>query len=291
MTLSILYRGPLSSCNYSCPYCPFAKRKDSRQTLATDKAQLLRFIDFIKTHPEIQFKILFTPWGEALIRPYYQEAMATLSWLPNVEKVAIQTNLSCQLNWLTNTNREKIALWATYHPGETTKAQFLAKCTQLGELGIAYSVGVVGFKEAIADIEELRTALPAGTYLWINALKKQADYYTAEETATLLGIDPNVSYNMVHHESLGKSCKTGHTVFSVDGEGDIYRCHFIKEKIGNIYTNNFIDNLYPRNCTNNTCGCHIGYVHLDHLRLYEHYQGRELERIWHNPERHWHTPE
>ena len=36
MTLSILYRGTLSSCNYDCPYCPFAKRKDSRATLATD---------------------------------------------------------------------------------------------------------------------------------------------------------------------------------------------------------------------------------------------------------------
>ena len=36
--LSILYRGPLASCNYGCEYCPFAKRKDSREALATDLA-------------------------------------------------------------------------------------------------------------------------------------------------------------------------------------------------------------------------------------------------------------
>ena len=31
--LSILYRGPLSSCNYGCEYCPFAKREESRAEL------------------------------------------------------------------------------------------------------------------------------------------------------------------------------------------------------------------------------------------------------------------
>jgi DNA-binding CsgD family transcriptional regulator len=31
MKLDILYRGPLASCNYGCEYCPFAKRKDTRE--------------------------------------------------------------------------------------------------------------------------------------------------------------------------------------------------------------------------------------------------------------------
>ncbi|MEN8446791.1 MAG: radical SAM protein, partial [Cyanobacteria bacterium J06555_13] len=29
MNLSILYRGPLLSCNYGCEYCPFAKRQQT----------------------------------------------------------------------------------------------------------------------------------------------------------------------------------------------------------------------------------------------------------------------
>lgn len=279
MMLSILYRGPLSSCNYGCPYCPFAKTKDSRKTLEKDAAQLQQFVQFVQQQHDIQFKILFTPWGEGLIRKHYQQAMTTLSHLPNVHKVSIQTNLSCRLNWLQKANVSKIALWTTYHPGETDRAAFLQQCHQLDALGVAYSVGVVGFKETIAEIESLRAALPAGRYLWINALKKQADYYTAEEAAVLQGIDPHVAYNMVHHETLGKACKTGHSVISVDGDGNMYRCHFIKEKIGNIYDATFRQSLYPRACTNATCGCHIGYVHLEHLQLYNLYEGRELERI------------
>jgi MoaA/NifB/PqqE/SkfB family radical SAM enzyme len=279
MTLSILYRGPLSSCNYSCNYCPFAKTKDSRETLAKDAAQLQNFVSFVRQHTEMQFKILFTPWGEALIRSYYQQAMVDLSLLKNVEKVAIQTNLSCQLDWLKKADKEKIALWATYHPGETDRITFLEKCSALDKMNVAYSVGVVGFKDTITEIESLRAVLPKDKYLWVNALKKQADYYTAEETATLLGIDPHVAYNMVHHESYGKACKTGHTVISVDGDGNMYRCHFIKERIGNIYEADFMTNLYPRSCSNQTCGCHIGYVHLEELKLYDLYKGKELERI------------
>ena len=37
MNLSILYRGPLASCNYDCPYCPFAKRRDDPAALRADR--------------------------------------------------------------------------------------------------------------------------------------------------------------------------------------------------------------------------------------------------------------
>jgi MoaA/NifB/PqqE/SkfB family radical SAM enzyme len=279
MTVSILYRGDLSSCNYDCPYCPFAKRKDSRATLATDAQQVARFVEYIKQHPQLSFKVFFTPWGEGLIRTCYQQAMVALSHCSNVEKVAIQTNLSCRLGWLKKANKEKIALWSTYHPGQVSREAFLDKCHQLDELGVLYSVGVVGFKEIIAEIETMRTLLPPDKYLWVNALKKQADYYNEEERARLIDIDPYVTYNMINHDSKGKACRTGESVISVDGPGNIYRCHFIKEKLGNLYQDDLNTLLQPRLCTNATCGCHIGYVHMDHLKLYDIYKGRELERI------------
>lgn len=279
MTLSILYRGDLSSCNYDCPYCPFAKRKDSRATLATDARQLAQFIQFIRQQSAIQFKLFFTPWGEALIRKYYQQALVELSHLPNVEKLAIQTNLSCSLDWLQQAQKDKIALWSTYHPGQVARSAFLNKCAQLDEMGITYSVGIVGFKETIEEIETMRALLPKDRYLWVNALKKKEDYYEAAEKERLIAVDPYVPYNMVHHESQGKACRTGHTVISVDGAGNIYRCHFIKKKLGNIYEEDFRQQLKQRVCTNATCGCHIGYVHMDHLGLYDVYQGRELERV------------
>lgn len=279
MTLSILYRGVLSSCNYDCPYCPFAKRKDTRATMAADKQQVERFVQFVQQQKDIQFKLFFTPWGEGLIRKHYQQALVDLSNMSHVQKVAIQTNLSCTLGWLQKANKEKIALWATYHPGQVNRQAFLDKCRQLDTMGVMYSVGVVGFKETIEEIEFMRTLLPPARYLWVNALKKEADYYNDSERDRLIAVDPYVPYNMVYHESKGRACRTGDTVISVDGDGNIYRCHFIKEKLGNLYENELSTILKPRLCTNATCGCHIGYVHMNHLKLYNVYKGRELERI------------
>lgn len=279
MKLSILYRGPLSGCNYSCNYCPFAKTKNTKAELADDAKKLNRFVDWIEQHQEIQFSILFTPWGEALIRKSYQQAIYRLSHFDNVQKVAIQTNLSCKLDWLNKVDKDKVALWTTYHPGETVRKIFLEKCKALDDLNIRYSVGVVGFKEVLPEIEALRKQLPESIYLWVNALKKQENYYTNEEKALLIDIDPHVVDNMIHHPSKELACKTGNTVISVDGDGTMQRCHFVKETIGNIYESDFKINLFPRLCTNATCGCHIGYVHMDHLKLEVVYKDRILERI------------
>lgn len=279
MSWSILYRGTLSGCNYSCDYCPFAKKKDSRKVLEQDAQELNRFVNWVEARENETIAILFTPWGEGMIRKHYQDAIVRLSQMSHVCKVSIQTNLSCGLNWLAHCQKEKVALWTTYHPTQTTLQQFLKKCQQLDALKIQHSVGVVGFKEALAETEEMRQKLPKSTYLWINALKKDANYYSPDDIYRMTAIDPHISYNLTHHISKGQSCRAGHTTFSVNGAGDATRCHFIKETIGNIYASDFEQNLYPRRCTNDTCGCHIGYVHLEKLQLEKVFGDRLLERI------------
>ena len=42
-----------------------------------------------------------------------------------------------------------------------------------------FSVGVVGLKEHFGEIEALRRELPPDVYLWVNAYKREPDYYTA----------------------------------------------------------------------------------------------------------------
>ena len=76
MKLSILYRGPLSSCNYGCEYCPFAKHHETAAELARDRRALERFIDWVaaRAHGD-RIAILFTPWGEALVRRWYRDAL------------------------------------------------------------------------------------------------------------------------------------------------------------------------------------------------------------------------
>ena len=96
---NILYRGFLDSCNYDCPYCPFAKKKNTKEELLKDKIALENFTNWVSERNE-KLSILITPWGEGLIRRYYQEAMIALSHIKNVEKIAIQTNLACNLKWV-----------------------------------------------------------------------------------------------------------------------------------------------------------------------------------------------
>lgn len=275
---SILYRGPLSSCNYSCTYCPFAKTKNTKAELADDAARLMRFVDWVKTRQE-QIGILFTPWGEGLIRKAYQQAMTTLSHLPQVRRVSIQTNLSGSLNWMQEVDKEAFALWTTFHPSQIALEDFVARCWQLEDMGIRYSVGFVALQEDLPYLQQLRQALPEHRYLWANAYKRVNDYYSPEDIQYIEQIDPLFSYNNQYHPSLGKSCQAGHTAFTVDGVGDVRRCHFIGAVLGNIYQQDIKEVLKPRVCTNESCGCYIGYVHLDELDLYQTYQQGVLERI------------
>ena len=194
-------------------------------------------------------------------------------------KVAIQTNLSSRLDWVERCDKTKVALWATFHPLETTRERFLAQCEELERRKVSYSVGVVGMKEHTEPLEWLRQRLPAHVYLWINAYKRRSDYYTPEEVQRFTSIDPLFPINTQYHPSAGHACRTGHSVISVDGAGTIRRCHFIKTPLGNIYEEGFEKVLYERVCSNATCGCHIGYVHMPELKLYEVFQEGVLERI------------
>jgi MoaA/NifB/PqqE/SkfB family radical SAM enzyme len=278
MKLDILYRGPLASCNYGCEYCPFAKKKDSREALARDEAAWHRFTAWVvEREPTDQIGVFVTPWGEALIRRWYREGLVALSHLPQITRCAVQTNLSAPLDWVARANPERLALWCTYHPEWTTEAKFLAQCRTLDDHGIAYSVGVVGQREYEPAARALRAALPAATYVWINAVKALA--YSADEVARWRSIDPLFELNNARYPSLGHACGAGDRAITVDGDGTMRRCHFIADPIGNIYDPDWQRALAPRPCSQVDCHCHIGYVHLDYLELGKVFAIGLLERV------------
>ena len=208
--LSILYRGSLLSCNYDCSYCPFAKAQDSRESLARDASELARFVDWVRqqTRP---IRILFTPWGEAFIRRYYQDAIAELGTMPQVERIAIQTNLSLSNAAIERCKSDKLALWCTYHPSQTSRAAFLEKCEFLVSAGVRFSVGMVGNRDEFDEISRMREALPPEIYLWVNANRdEQADYQPAEldqlrQLLALCSQDIGVILELCRREPLGRA--------------------------------------------------------------------------------------
>jgi hypothetical protein len=277
--LNLLYRGPLSSCNYDCHYCPFAKRRESASELANDRDRLNQFVNWLEPRHHRPHGVFFTPWGEALTRRWYREAIVKLSHWKHIDRVVVQTNLSASLDWLAEAAPDRVALWCTYHPDEVKRDQFLSQCDKLESLGFRYSVGVVGIPEHQSEITQVRSELQQHVYLWVNAFKSSVERYTEEQIAFFSEVDPLFPVNNRFHPSVGQACDTGLSTVSIDGEGNVRRCHFVSEILGNIYICDLETLLRPRLCSKDSCGCHIGYVHMPDLGLKQVFGENILERI------------
>ncbi len=269
MNLSVLYRGHLTSCNYGCGYCPFAKRTESKARLQEDRSALQRFVSWIESQTTHRWQILITPWGEALVRSWYRNALAELSHCEHVEMVGAQTNLSCGIDWISNCQPEKLSLWVTFHPTEVQCSQFVRKVMQFRKRGVRLSVGMVGTTSAFAEIAALRRELPSDIYLWINAQQPRPRPYTSGEVEFLKSIDPHFEVTLRPQQTKGLPCRTGETSFTVDGHGDIRRCHFVGDILGNISDVDWTQSLQPRLCPNRTCHCFLGLAHFEPLGLNE----------------------
>ena len=277
--LTLLYRGSLSSCNYDCPYCPFAKRRDSRAALARDAAEVARFLDWARGAAH-ELRVLFTPWGEALVRRHYREAVLALAALPQVRQVAVQTNLAAPLSWLEDAPPGKVALWCTYHPGQTTLARFTERCARLRAMGVAHSVGVVALREHFDAIRALRAALPADCHVWLNPYDRRGPgYYRPEDLAWLDAVDPWFPLGRENLGSRGAACRTGEDVFSVDGAGEVQRCHFVPQRLGNLYTDGLEAMIATRPCPRLRCDCFIGYAHRKDSPVYQDFGDGVLARV------------
>lgn len=278
--LALLYRGPLSSCNYACPYCPFAKREEARAALDHDRACLARFVAWVRDRGPDTTSVFFTPWGEALVRRWYREAFAALTSLPHVRRVAAQTNLSGPVGWLSRCDVAKVGLWCTYHPGEVDRGRFLRRALDARARGARVSVGVVGLREHFDEVEALRAALPRDVYVWVNAWQRTPGYYRPDEVARVEAVDPLFRVNLRGHRSLGVACHAGSRSFSVDGDGTLRRCHFVAAPLGNLY-DGALDRRpsSPQPCPAATCRCHIGYVHMPSLGLDDVFGEGLLERV------------
>jgi hypothetical protein len=136
---------------------------------------------------------------------------------------------------------------------------------------------VVGLPDHLEQARHLRADLPSRVYLWVNAAEGHT--YTDAEADDWTALDPLFPYSRHPHRSAGLPCRTGKSVISVDGDGTVRRCHFVRSELGNLYDGSYRRALRPRPCPLAACDCHIGYVHLETLPLYDVFAGGVLERI------------
>ena len=285
LSVALQWRGPLASCNYGCSYCPFAKHRETAAERHADAAALRRFVAWVRARSgDDRLAILFTPYGEALVRRRYRDALAELARLPQVTTVAIQTNLSCRPDWLSPIEPTRLALWATWHPSECPRHDFLARCRELHRRGVRLSVGMVGVVEHADLAVALRAELPDDVYLWINARQDQRRAYESaagqRAAQSFARIDPLFGLTRTPQPSGGRRCGAGETVVSIDGDGTIRRCHFLPQPIGQLYAAGGLEAaLAARACSRAACRCFLGFAHLPHLGLAAQFGAGLLARV------------
>lgn len=268
--LAVLYRGPLDSCNYACSYCPFAKRSARTSMLARDREALARFVAWATQTTHWDLEVSFTPWGEALVWPWYREALVQLSHAPAVRQVSIQTNGSGPMRFLARADPSRTSLWISWHPTEIAADPFVAKITALHEAGTRLSVGVVAVPDHLERIVALRRALPAEVPMWVNA-QKPGVRYDAAVRERWRAIDPAFDVDADAHHPRGEPCLAGQDTITVDGDGNVRRCHFVDDVLGNLYADDLSAMLKPRACPRLRCDCWIGYSNLPRLGVREAY--------------------
>lgn len=271
----------MKSCNYTCPYCPFSKRKVSKEQMKKDKKYMEKFMNFLKNSHK-KFNVFLAPKGEILTFDYYKEIIAQISHFNNIGEIVVQTNLSSDLQWLKDVNRDKLILWTTYHPEQVEHTDFLKQVNRLVDNHIKFTVGVVGIKENFKEIKEMKVSLNQlgknKPYFWINAYKDIKNYYTNQDIQFLKEIDKLFEINLKDYPSIDANCKAGNHTFFVEWNGMVHRCWQDKKVLGNIYRDDLDDISMESRCRKKVCSCFIGYSHMENLNLDKIYKNSLLGR-------------
>ncbi len=265
---TVIYRGSLKSCNYSCSYCPFAKHRATAAELEQDRLSFERFCGSLESRVQ-SFSIgavFVTPYGEASIHPWYWEGLSRLAGFPGIYRVGMQTNLSFSVEECLKIfdfptcdapekRRGKLCIWATFHPEMTTAREFAAKCRLLAEKRISVCAGAVGVPDNMGIIRELRKELPSGVYLWINKMDGLKRNYRPEEVKAFSEIDPFFTYELENPAAHGEMCE-GRCF--VEGDGKVRTCNISKPKGINWYEGGEGEIFSPL-CSRKRCTCYLAY--------------------------------
>ena len=272
---TVLYRGSLKSCNYHCSYCPFSKRSGGdrdvlNRELRNDRKQWFSFVKMLLERVEATNirALMVTPYGEAMIHPWYWEGLAQLSRHDGIDAAGAQTNASFsiepffELFQKAGGKPEKLRLWATFHPEMTSVSAFAEKCTGLWELGVQLCAGAVGAPENMELLKQLRKELPEGIYLWINRMDGMRRAYTPKETSGFSEIDPYFYRELLPHPANEKEC-AGRMFLEADGR--IRTCNIAPVQKRGLKEVPVWETLPAPVCGRKRCSCYLAYGGRDNL--------------------------
>lgn len=210
--------------------------------------------------------VFIAPYGEALIHPWYWEALARLTLASSMQAAGCQTNLSFAVKEMLCTfyscggEIQKLRLWCTFHPSMTSVDHFATQCELLMEENISFCVGAVGDPGELTHILQLRRRLPHSVYLWINPMDGLDRSYEKEEIEAFSQIDPWFlpGLNGFCADWPGSRCSCGKDTLFLNDRGDLFLCNRNRRRVGNLYQKSL---ALPeeRFCSAPRCDCYLAY--------------------------------
>ena len=267
---TVVYRGSLKSCNYSCSYCPFAKHRAAAYELERDRQGFERFCRSIEARVQsfLLGAVFVTPYGEASGHRWYWEGLSRLAGLPGMDRVGMQTNLSFSVEECLEIfdsmsagsdfglqKRRKLCIWATFHPEMTTVDEFVSRCHSLLRNQVRVCAGAVGAPGNLPQIRELREKLSPSVYLWINKMDGRKRNYTPDEAEAFLRIDPHFEYERMNPAADAQMC--GDRCF-VEADGKVRTCNISRPGSINWYDAGE-DEIFRPECGRRRCSCYLAY--------------------------------
>lgn len=243
-------------CNLDCIYC-FGKITDTKvlvHPIQTDK--LISTLE--KTGKT--FRISFTG-GEPTMIPNFIEACKVIT---EKHYVSFNSNLITknfkQFSEIINPKRV-LHIHASFHYEELVKNNLLNKFASnyklLQKSGFNIYAEAVAYPQLVSNIDEIKVFTESNSinltfapYLGMFNDNSYPESYTSEEISLFNFNDSDISC----FTQKGELCIAGFKACVVFSNGNVFPCHQIKTKIGNIYESiNFSDK--PTKCPSKKCGC------------------------------------
>jgi MoaA/NifB/PqqE/SkfB family radical SAM enzyme len=261
-------------CNFSCPYCYFIDNLNSAQNDQAVFTPEKISESFNKTEKEW---LILLSGGEPLIYPGF---LKTAELLTKKHFIQLSTNLLSDniFHFAENIPAERVmAVSASLHITEREKQKggiddFIKKCLKLQEKGFRIIVSYVTwpplFERMEKDISFLQNAgikqITALTYRGVFEKKHYPGSYQtfqldlikkyAIDDAEMLIATNKTGYR-------GFYCEAGYKYFSMDSDGNVFRCGTVKKKYGNLFNGTFSPGNSDKVCPAKLCiDCYLGII-------------------------------
>lgn len=248
--ITIISPAPNRSCNYRCHYCYHHEHGFTKNTDATERWSR----SILAAAERIPRLIRFSAgaMGEPFFIKAWRDTAIKLLQFDNVQSLALVSNLSQPVEpFMDHVDPTRVGIMASLHPTEFKDREvdfqkFLDKLRHLKNLGAQLVVNYVLTPDQVFQFAEYRREIRAiGVPMTSNVVrgpyngKFYPDDFSEEELNIVESCyeDNHFIFDSQSHyrNPYGLECVSGRKGFFLEFNGDLFNCHFARQRLGSIF--------------------------------------------------------